>query len=134
MLCPILSSKRSPTCKILSNESEKVDIMVLVWTLNLGFPAGAKRTLTSLQGRFEQVAKIETSRYAFYDHLTPALALVLRKLVDRMLDVRIEQTTRKIDDQSEGFKELLAVDPTVPESGDLPRRPPTRDSQPTKCM
>ena len=93
--------------------------MVLVWTLILGFPAGAKRTLTSLKRRFEQVANIEISRSAFYDRLTPGLASVLRQLVDWMLDVRIEQTLREIDDQLEGFKELLAVDSTVLNLHDL---------------
>jgi IS4 transposase len=103
----------------LVQRERKVDIVVLVWTLILGFPAGAKRTLTSLKRRFEQVANIEISRSAFYDRLTPALASVLRQLVDWMLDVRIEQTAREIDDQFEGFKELLAVDSTVLNLHDL---------------
>ena len=103
----------------LVERERKVDIVVLVWTLILGFPAGAKRTLTSLKRRFEQVANIEISRSAFYDRLTPALASVLRQLVDWMLEVRIEQTAREIDDQLEGFKELLAVDSTVVNLHDL---------------
>jgi putative transposase len=97
----------------------KVDVVVLIWTLILGFPAGATRTLTSLKRRFEQVANIEISRASFYDRLTPAVASLLRRLVDWMLEVRCAQTAREIDEQLEGFKELLAVDSTVLNLHDL---------------
>ena len=49
----------------------RVDIVILVWTLVLGFPAGAKRTLASLRRRFEQAMGETISRAAFHDRLTP---------------------------------------------------------------
>ena len=45
----------------------KVDVVVLVWSLILGFPAGAKRTIASLRRRFEQVGSCEIARSSFYD-------------------------------------------------------------------
>ena len=91
----------------------KVDPVVLVWTLILGFPAGAKRTIASLRRRFEQVSGQEIARSSFYDRLTPAVAKLLRRLVDWCLELKARQTNRQVGEQFEGFKELLAIDSTV---------------------
>lgn len=91
----------------------KVDVVVFIWTLILGFPAGAKRTIASLRRRFEQVAACEIARSSFYDRLTPAVAKLMKRLVDWWLDVRAEQTTRQLGEAVDGFKQLLAIDSTV---------------------
>lgn len=66
----------------------KVDIVVFVWTLILGFPAGAKRTLASLRRRFEKAAGISIARTAFHDRFTPELATMMRRLVDWCLETK----------------------------------------------
>lgn len=91
----------------------KVDIVILVWSLILGFPAGAKRTIASLRRRFEQVAACEIARSSFYDRLTPAVAELMHRLADWWLGMQARQTDGQVADAFEGFKELLAVDSTV---------------------
>jgi hypothetical protein len=54
---------------------------MLVWTLVLGFPAGARRTLASLRRRFQQVAGITVARSSFHGRLTRPLAEFIKRLV-----------------------------------------------------
>lgn len=91
----------------------KVDPVVLVWSLVLGFPAGAKRTIASLRRRFKQVSGQDIARSSFYDRLTPAVTKLMRRLVDWSLEMKARQTNRQVGEQFEGFKELLAIDSTV---------------------
>lgn len=91
----------------------KVDIVVLVWTLILGFPAGAKRTLASLRRRFEQAMAESISRSGFHDRLTPRLATLLRRLADWCLETKLDGLQSDIAEDLEGFRSLLAVDSTV---------------------
>ena len=62
----------------LVKRQRKVDLVVLVWTLILGFPADATRTLPSLKLRFEQVSNIESWRVAFHARLGLSAAPVCR--------------------------------------------------------
>lgn len=91
----------------------KVDIVVFVWTLILGFPAGAKRTLASLRRRFEQAAGISIARAAFHDRFTPELATMLRRLVDWCLETKLDRLRGDVAEEMEGFRSLLAIDSTV---------------------
>ena len=91
----------------------KVDIVMLVWSLILGFPAGQKRSIASLRRRFKQVAACDIERSSFYDRLTPALAELMRRLVDWWLGIQVQQTGHQVAEAFQGFKELLAVDSTV---------------------
>jgi putative transposase len=91
----------------------KVDIVLLVWSLILGFPAGARRTLTSLQRRFEQMLGETLSDSSFYDRLTPAFADLMERLVEWCLDQQIEPLHSHLTESFEGFQDLLAVDSTV---------------------
>lgn len=93
--------------------NRKVDIVLLVWSLILGFPAGARRTLASLRRRFQQVSAESIARSSFHDRLTPGLAKLLRELVDWCLEIRTEHARSDIADRMEGFRSLLAVDSTV---------------------
>jgi IS4 transposase len=89
----------------------KVDPVLLVWTLILGFPAGAKRTLASLRRRFQQAAGLTVARSSFHARLTRPLAELLKKLVDWRLSMG--RDGRESDGGLAGFKELLALDSTV---------------------
>lgn len=87
----------------------KVDPVLLIWTLVLGFPAGARRTLASLRRRFEQAAGLTVARSSFHARLTRPLADLLKKLVDWRMSAGQDDG----DGPLAGFKELLALDSTV---------------------
>ena len=87
----------------------KVDPVLLVWTLILGFPAGSRRTLASLRRRFEQTAGLTVARSSFHARLTRPLAELLKKLVNWRLSTGQEDREGGLA----GFKELLALDSTV---------------------
>ena len=89
----------------------KVDPVLLVWTLILGFPAGAKRTLASLRRRFQQAAGLTVARSSFHARLTRPLAELLKKLVDWRLSMGRHESDS--EGGLAGFKELLALDSTV---------------------
>ena len=87
----------------------KVDPVLLVWTLILGFPAGARRTLASLRRRFQQTAGLTVARSSFHARLTRPLAELLKKLVDWRLSALRDDA----GGAQAGFRELLALDSTV---------------------
>ena len=91
----------------------KIDIVLLVWTLILGFPKGTRRTLASLRRQLVQVSGSSIAHSSFYDRLSPALADLMEQLVGWLLDFRTENTAGDISEKFEGFQELLAVDSTV---------------------
>ena len=91
----------------------KVDIVMLVWTLVLGFDAGTKRSLASLRRKYEQFAATTIARSSFYDRLNRAMAQLMEMLVDWLLRFRINQTHTEVANKFNGFRELLAVDSTV---------------------
>lgn len=91
----------------------KIDPVMLVWTLVLGFPAGAKRTIASLHRRFQQSAGITVARSSFHDRLTRPLAELIKRLVQWRLEVQKQSMAEHAADSVEGFTELLALDSTV---------------------
>ncbi|AWV90585.1 IS4 family transposase [Bradymonas sediminis] len=91
----------------------KVDPVMLVWTLVLGFPAGSKRTIASLRRRVQQVASITIARSSFHDRLTGLLADLIKRLVDWRLAVQKKSITKNAAKRLDGFSELLALDSTV---------------------
>ena len=91
----------------------KVDIVLLVWVLVLGFPAGANRALASLRRRYEQMAGVDLARSAFHDRLNKKLADLMARLVDWCLNTQLDGLRSRLADEIEGFRSLLAVDSTV---------------------
>lgn len=68
-----------------------VDIVLLVWTLVLGFPAGARRTLASLRRRFEEALGETLSPSLFHERLTLGLEELMERLVEWAIDQQIER-------------------------------------------
>ncbi len=97
----------------------KVDPVLLVWTLVLGFPAGAERTLASLRRRFEQVAGLTIARSSFHDRFTRPLAALMKRLVRWRLDAQKQSMSDRAAENVEGFRELLALDSTVVQLHDM---------------
>jgi len=97
----------------------KVDPVLLVWTLVLGFPAGAERTLASLRRRFQQVAGLTIARSSFHDRFTRPLAELLKRLVRWRLDAQKQSMATQAAENVDGFRELLALDSTVVQLHDM---------------
>lgn len=91
----------------------KIDIVLIVWTLILGFPKGTRRTLASLRRQFDHVSGNSIARSSFYDRLSPALVDLMEKLAGWLLRFRTENTDGERAKKFEGFQELLAIDSTV---------------------
>jgi len=91
----------------------KIDIVMLVWTLVLGFDAGTKRSLASLRRKFQQFSGLSIARSSFHDRLSQPMAELMERLVDWMLKLRIQDTHTEISSTFEGFRRLLAIDSTV---------------------
>lgn len=99
--------------------NRKVDPVLLVWTLVLGFPAGAERTLASLRRRFQQVAGLTIARSSFHDRFTRPLAALIKRLVRWRLDAQKRSMADRAAENVEGFRELLALDSTVVQLHDM---------------
>lgn len=96
----------------------RVDIVAFVWTLALGFGAGAERTIAGLRHAFGRATGKHLVPSAFYDRFTPALARLMKALVAEVLD-RVVPPTRALIAEFAAFREVLAVDSTVIRLHDL---------------
>jgi hypothetical protein len=65
----------------------KADPYALVWTLILGFAAGKVRTIASLRRVYQRVTQITLEESSNYDRFTPALVVLLRALLQKVLDL-----------------------------------------------
>ena len=109
----------------------KVDIVLLVWTLVLGFSNGTRRKIASLRRQYQQASGTTIARSSFHDRLNVRLERLMKMLVDWMLKLRAEKTVREVSSRFQGFRELLACDSTVFRLHDLLREelPSTQDGQ-----
>lgn len=96
----------------------RVDIVAFVWTLALGFGAGAERTLAGLRRAFGRATGVHLVPSAFYDRFTPALARLLKALVADVLDA-VMPPARALGGEFAAFRDVLAIDSTVIRLHDL---------------
>lgn len=97
----------------------KVDIVCLVWTLILGFGAGSKRTIASLRRAYSAASGHHLVPSSFHDRLTPALARLMRTLLDHVLAAQRAHMGSIHGERLRGFERLLAMDATVLRLHDL---------------
>ena len=70
----------------------KVDPMAMVWTLTLGFGAGAERTLAGLRRVYQRATGTSLAPSAFCDRFTPELVRFLRCIVGELCGRMSEHT------------------------------------------
>lgn len=97
----------------------KVDIVCLVWTLVLGFGTGSKRSIASLRRTYEAISGHTLARSSFHDRLTPALARLMRLLLEQVLKLQREKLPAVHGEFMRGFDRLLAMDATILRLHDL---------------
>ena len=87
----------------------KVDVVGLVRALTLGLSAGGQRSIALLRRAYERSSGQTLAPSAFYDRLTPPLALLLKTLVEEgMAQVDLRSTAMK--DSLRRFKQVLVAD------------------------
>lgn len=91
----------------------KVDIVCLVWTLILGFSTGSKRTLASLRRTYQVASGHLIARSSFHGRLTPALAQLMRRLLEHILNAQRQSVADFHGEYMRGFEKLLAMDATI---------------------
>ena len=91
----------------------KVDIVALVWTLVLGWPAAAERTLASLRRAYMWAAGHEIARSSFYDRLSPDLLALMRSCLEGLLDGVRQRTSTYHGEILGQFEDVLAIDSTI---------------------
>lgn len=97
----------------------KVDIVCLVWTLILGFGTGSKRSIASLRRTYQAISGHLLARSSFHDRLTPALAELMRLLLEQVLKLQREKMPNFHGEFMRGFDRLLAMDATILRLHDL---------------
>jgi putative transposase len=96
----------------------KIDIVVFVWTLILGFAAGTERTLAGLRRTYEKTLGIHISASAFYDRFTRELVDMLKALVADFIDDLVPPQPSR-DRICAAFLDVLVADSTVIKLHDL---------------
>ncbi|MFU8806578.1 MAG: IS4 family transposase [Bradymonadaceae bacterium] len=91
----------------------KVDIVIFVWTLVLGFSAGSKRSLASLRRTYQVAAGHTLGAAAFYERFCPKLCELLKSLMLYLLERRTETFKGPVKTEFQNFRQLLAVDTTI---------------------
>jgi len=91
----------------------KIDPVVLVWTLALGFTAGAKKTLASLRRAFEKNTGLSIAASSWRERFTPDLVVLMRACALQALSRLAEKYSGSIAENLRGFREVLALDATV---------------------
>jgi len=90
----------------------KVDIVVLFWTLVLGFGEGSHRSLASLRRAYQRTTGQRLEESSFYDRFTPGLGKLLKAAVAEGLDAMIPKA-RMLRGPLAAFRDLVLADATV---------------------
>lgn len=92
--------------------ARKKDVWVLLWTLLLGFSVGQRRLLTALWENYGDYADKPVSFSTFQGWFSPALANLLKKLVQHAINERRQALTIR-GHLLDSFTELIAIDSSV---------------------
>jgi putative transposase len=99
----------------------KIDIVAFVWTLVLGFGAGAQRTIVGLRRAFEKATGVCVVPSAFYDRFNAALVRLLKHLVAEVMESLVP-AAYAFGGTLAAFREVLVADSTVIRLHDLLQR------------
>lgn len=91
----------------------KIDVVTLVWTLILGWPAAAERTLASLRRAYMWAAGHEVARSSFDERLSEGLLELMKSCLEGLLDGVCQRTSSYHGSVLRNFEDVLAIDSTV---------------------
>ena len=89
----------------------KLDVVLFVRTLVLGFGAAGGRSMSELRRTYQRVSGTSVARSSFHQRFTDELAALLIQLVERAIDS--SKALRRMGGALDAFKEVLAIDSTV---------------------
>lgn len=112
LLCDPVIETLAQTLGVVQRQ-RKVDVVCLVWTLIVGFSVGSKRTLASLRRAYQAASGHRIARSSFHDRLTPALAQLMRRLLEHILKAQREVLPDFHGQCMRGFEQLFAMDATI---------------------
>lgn len=108
----------------LARESEfvvrvrKIKPPEFLWTLVLGFAFGRERTIAGLRRAYETATRTRLVPSAFYDRFDQTLVKFLQAVVGHVLE-DVSESTRSLEGQLTGLRDLLVTDSTVVHLHDL---------------
>jgi IS4 transposase len=105
----------------LLRRRRKVDPKALFWTLVLGFGAGHVRSLAGLRRSYQKSTGATLVPSAFYDRLTPSLAVFFRYVVEELLE-RLSEGEGAFRGLLQPFRDVLVTDSTLVKLHDLLER------------
>lgn len=91
----------------------KVDIVALLWTLVLGWPAAAKRSIASLRRAYQWAAGHRLARSSFHNRLSEKLLTLLKSCLSTLLERARNQSSSYHGLAFRNFEDVLAIDSTV---------------------
>ena len=104
---------------VFTRRPRRLRLFVLVWSVLLGLPVGAKRlTLEGLRRAYQKAAGHTLARSSFHDRLNPALTRLFKDLVHQLLAAPAADFALP-DGALAGFRDILAFDATVLRLHDL---------------
>ncbi len=105
----------------LVRRRRKVDAMALFWTVVLGFGGGRERSLAGLRRAYQKSTGSMLVPSAFYDRFTQSLAVLMRLVVEELLE-RLQETEAKFGGLLRSFRDVLVTDSTLVKLHDLLER------------
>lgn len=90
----------------------KVDPFTFVWTIVLGFSTSDTRTLAGFRRAHQLVTGKSLEESSFYDRFSPAFALLLRRLLEHVIDISWG-LNRVASGRLKRFRDILITDSTV---------------------
>lgn len=90
----------------------KVDPFKFVWTIVLGFATADTRTLAGFRRIHQLVTNQSLEESSFYDRFSPAFVVLLRRLLDHVIDISWG-LNRVATGRLKQFRDILITDSTV---------------------
>ena len=98
---------------VFTRRPRRLRLFLLVWSVLLGLPVGAKRlTLEGLRRAYQKAAGHTLARSSFYDRLNPACARLFKELTHQLLAAPAVDFALP-DGVLAGFRDILAFDATI---------------------
>ena len=89
----------------------KLDVVLFVRTLVLGFGAAAGRSLSEFRRTYQRVSGTSMARSSFHQRFTDELASLMQQLVDRAIES--SKMLRRLGGAVDAFSEVLAIDSSI---------------------
>jgi hypothetical protein len=116
LISPQLICRRAKRARVVRRR-RKIDPVALVYTLILSFDRGVTRSMAGLRRAYISATGTSLVASAFYDRFTPALAELLRQLVEHAFD-KLSRSGSKLHGTLSNFCKVFIADGSLVRLGD----------------